>query len=79
MLLTQSHALLGHGRTTMQWAQEMKTYLLYQAETADGEIAFVHTTDAHAAEVAGDATRHSQATAARQAPSIPSKMNKTER
>jgi hypothetical protein len=79
MLLTQSHALLGHGRTAMQWAQEMKTYFLNQAETRDGEIAFVHTIDVHAAAVTGDATRHSQATAARQALLIPSTMNKTER
>ncbi len=52
MLLAEVHALLGFGKSALQYAEEMGAYFVGR-ETADWELAFTHVILAHAAHVAG--------------------------
>ena len=58
MLLAQAHALLGHGRTALAYAQEMRDYFLARQESADWEVALTHAIHAHAAHAAGEMDVH---------------------
>ncbi len=58
MLLAEVHALLGHGRTALSLAKEMRSYFLSRDETPDWEVAFTHTVYAHCAHGAGDTKTH---------------------
>ena len=62
-LLADVHALLGHGRSALAFATEMRAYFLAQ-ETADWELALVHTVYAHAAYAAGEMESYRAAYAA---------------
>ena len=57
MLLAEVHALLGFGRSALEYAEQIRNYFLGR-ETLDWEIAYVHTIHAHAASVAGEAEKH---------------------
>ncbi|WP_053076618.1 hypothetical protein [Caenimonas sp. SL110] len=61
MCLALVHALLGHGKTALAMAQEMRDYFLPRADTPDWELAFTHAIYAHAAHVAGDEAAHRSA------------------
>lgn len=61
MLLAEVHALLGHGKTALAYAEVMKAYFLGKPDTPDWEIAFVHAIHAHAAHAAGQAEVHAAA------------------
>src|SRR6266496_46965 len=52
MLLAEVHALLGHGRTALAYAREMREYFVHKADTPDWETAFAHAVYAHAAHAA---------------------------
>lgn len=54
MLLAEVHALLGHGRTALSLAKEMRSYFLSHSETPDWELALTHIIYAHSAYSAGD-------------------------
>jgi hypothetical protein len=54
MLLAEVHALLGHGRTAMALATQMRGYFLDRPDTPDWELAFTHAIYAHSALRAGD-------------------------
>ena len=58
MLLAEVHALLGHGRSALGLATEMRRYFLERADTPDWELAFTHAIHAHCAHAAGDAEAH---------------------
>ena len=58
MLLAEVHALLGHGRTALSLAKEMRRYFLSRSETPDWELAFAHIIYAHSAYSAGDTDTH---------------------
>lgn len=58
MLLAHVHALVGHGRTALALAQQVRSYFLAQPDAPDWELAFVHAIHAHAAQAAGDAEQH---------------------
>lgn len=58
MLLAEVHAALGHGRTALALATEMRSYFTARADTPDWELAFTHIVHAHCAQAAGDATAH---------------------
>ena len=60
MLLGRVHALLGHGATAMEYAQEGHSYLLSH-DAPDWEVAFAHAILAQAASVAGDGDLHARA------------------
>jgi len=60
MLLGHVHALLGHGATAMEYAQESHSYLLTH-DAPDWEVAFAHAILAQAACVAGDGDLHARA------------------
>ena len=64
MLLAQAHALVGHGRRALAYAQEVRSYFLAKPDTPDWELAFVHAIHAHAAAVAGETQQHAQSYAA---------------
>ena len=57
LLLAAVHALLGFGTSAFAFAEETRDYFLAR-ETADWELAFVHSIHAHAAAVAGHAAAH---------------------
>ncbi|MDZ7668326.1 MAG: hypothetical protein U5Q16_02510 [Gammaproteobacteria bacterium] len=57
MLLAEVHALLGRGKSSLRFADEMRGYFLTHG-APDWEIAFVHSIYAHAAWVAGDKDLH---------------------
>jgi hypothetical protein len=61
MLLAHVHALLGHGETAIEYAQDMHDYFLGKADTPDWEIAFAHVIFAHAALAAGQPELHARA------------------
>lgn len=61
MLLAEVYALLGHGRSAMRHAQEMRSYFLNEKDTPDWELAFTHVIYAHAAHAAGEHDVHRQA------------------
>ena len=56
-LLAEVHALMGFGFSALAYAEEMQPYFLGR-ESADWELAFVHTIHAHAASVAGRPDLH---------------------
>jgi len=58
MLLAEVHALLGHGRTALLFATEMRTYFVNRADTPDWELAFTHAIYAHCAHAAGSMDTH---------------------
>ena len=58
MLLANVHALLGHGRIALAFAEETRTNILARPDTPDWERAFVHAIHAHAACAAGEAGLH---------------------
>jgi len=58
MLLAQVHALLGHGKTALGYAQGMRAYFRAQAQTPDWELAFAEVVYAHAAFAAGRREEH---------------------
>jgi len=60
MLLAEVHALLGHGRWALSYAEDVRNFFLNR-ESADWELAFTHTIHAHAACVAGDRHQHEAA------------------
>jgi hypothetical protein len=57
MLLAEVHALLGFGRSALNYAEEMRSYFL-GIPSPDWEVAFVHAVHAHAASAAGDTEKH---------------------
>lgn len=61
MLLAEVHAALGHGRTALALATEMRSYFIARPDTPDWELAFTHAVYAHCAQAAGDATTHRSA------------------
>ena len=58
MLLAEVHAALGMGETAMAYADTVRRYFLASAETADWELACMHTVHAHAAHAAGRSAEH---------------------
>ena len=60
MLLAEVHALLGHGRWALSYAEDVRNFFLNR-ESVDWELAFTHTIHAHAACVAGDRHQHEAA------------------
>ena len=58
-LLAEVHALHGFGASALALADEVRDYFLPR-DTADWEVAFVHTIHAHAAAVAGQRDLHEQ-------------------
>ena len=56
-LLAEVHALLGYGNSALAYAQEIRRYFL-DGDTADWELALVHTIHAHAASAAGEPELH---------------------
>jgi len=57
MLLAEVHALLGHGKSAVRYAEEMREYFL-RVGAPDWETAFVHVVHAHAASAAGETAEH---------------------
>ena len=66
-LLAQVHALLGHGRTALAMAGQVRDYFLAKADTPDWELALTHAIHANAARAAGDAAAHQASYAKAQA------------
>jgi hypothetical protein len=64
MLVAAVHAELGLGSSALRFAHEMRDYFS-DTDTADWEIAFVHTVHAHAAFAAGAAAEHGPRTRSR--------------
>ncbi len=64
MLLAHAHTLVGHGRTALALAEEVRSYFLARMDTPDWDLAFVHTIHAHAAHVAGAPHLHALSYAA---------------
>jgi len=64
MLLAEVHALLGHGATALDLANEMRAYFLGRSDTPDWELAFAHAIYAHCACRAGRTDLHRSAYAA---------------
>lgn len=58
MLLALAHARAGLGATALAYADEVRAYFLANANTPDGELAFVHAIHAYAAFAAGDRVKH---------------------
>jgi hypothetical protein len=58
MLLAEVHALLGHGKTALRLATEMRAYFLGKSDTPDWELAFTHAIHAECAHAAGAADVH---------------------
>jgi hypothetical protein len=65
MLLAEVHALLGFGRSALEYAEQIRNYFLCR-ETPDWEIAYVHTIHAHAASVAGETEKYRESYSAAQ-------------
>lgn len=61
MLLAEVHALLGHGKSALEYATTMCDFFLNQDDTPDWEIAFTHAIHAHAAHLEGNTGRYTTA------------------
>ena len=59
-LLAEVHALLGFGSSALAYVEEVREFFL-DRDSADWEIAFLHTIHAHAAYVAGKFDLHGSA------------------
>ncbi len=59
-LLAEVHALLGFGSSALAYVEEVREFFLNR-DSADWEIAFLHTIHAHAAHVAGEFDLHGSA------------------
>ncbi len=59
-LLAEVHALLGFGSSALAYVEEVREFFLNR-DSADWEIAFLHTIHAHAAYVAGEFDLHGSA------------------
>ena len=59
-LLAEVHALLGFGSSALAYVEEVRKFFLNR-DSADWEIAFLHTIHAHAAYVAGEFDLHGSA------------------
>ena len=58
MLLAEVHALLGHGKTALSLATQMRSFFLGRPDTPDWELAFTHAIHAHCAQVAAEVDLH---------------------
>ncbi len=56
-LLAEVHALLGYGSSALAYIEEVREFFLNR-DSADWEIALLHTIRAHAAYVAGESDLH---------------------
>ncbi len=56
-LLAEVHALLGFGSSALAYVEEVREFFLNR-DSADWELAFLHTIHAHAAYVAGEFDLH---------------------